>query len=283
MGAKTVARFNSNVLPQGIPLLTDYMSLINTDLFLEMELFSNSFIKSHRCKHDPFHQWSRRWEYPFAYSYIRWYVNSNVRFMRSNDKVEILDAGSGFTFFPYYISYKHSNCNVYCCDYDRSLTHYFSYVNKKSKRPIDFKIYDLANLGYENNSFDITYCISVLEHISNREKIFEQFRRVLKPNGLLIATFDILLEDKYKGVKDARNLLNQLNSKFRATNANLKMLNICSESEILTTKFAKNLDRNSLPWALTWSSILSKLIKLKIPRRPFSFLTVFCGVWRNTK
>jgi ubiquinone/menaquinone biosynthesis C-methylase UbiE len=121
--------------------------------------------------------------------------------MQPKDKVNILDAGSGFTFFPYYISYKHANCNVYCCDYDYSLINLFDGANKKSKQHLDFKVYDLTNLGYKDNSFDAVYCISVLEHALNREKIFEQFKRVLKPNSLLILSFDISLEDRDKSAK----------------------------------------------------------------------------------
>lgn len=278
-----MTKFNSGMLPQGIPLLRNYLSLLKTDLFLEIESFSNSFVKRHCCKHDPFHQWSRRWEYPFAYSHIRRYIGSNDRFMQSKDTVEILDAGSGFTFFPYYISHKHANCNVYCCDYDYSLANLFNSANKKSGQYVDFKVYDLTNLGYTDNLFNIIYCISVLEHSSNYGKIFEQFQRVLKPNGLLIVSFDIFLEDRDKSAKETQNLLDQLNVKFEATDANLKTLNIGSKQEILNTRFAKEFDENSLPWALTWSTALSKLIKLRIPRKPFSFLTVLCGVWKNTK
>jgi len=272
---------NSDILPQGIPLIKDYLNLLRTNLYVEMESFSNSVIKSRWYKHDMFHDWSRRWEYSFAYSHIRHCAISISKFMHPSDKVEILDAGSGFTFFPYYISYKHSNSKVYCCDYDRSLADVFDNVNKITKRPVDFKVYNLENLGYANDFFHIVYCISVLEHTSGHEKIFEELKRVLKPNGLLIVTFDVSLEDKEKGVKVAQIILNKLNSRFKATNASLKTLSISSEHEILTTKFARNFDENSLPWALTWMSMLSKLRKLKVPQRHFSFLTVFCGVWKK--
>jgi len=203
--------------------------------------------------------------------------------MQSNDKIEILDAGSGFTFFPYYISHKHVNCNAYCCDYDHSLINLFDSANKKSNQYVDFKAYDLINLGYKDSSFDIVYCISVLEHTSNHEKMFEQFKRVLKPNGLLIISFDVSLENRDNSVKEAQNVLDRLNSKFEATDVDLKVLNIKSEQEILTTRFAEKFYKNSLPWALTWSTALSKLIKLKTPRKPFSYLTVFCSAWKSTK
>lgn len=203
--------------------------------------------------------------------------------LESNDRFKVLDAGSGFTFFPYYISYKHTNCNVYCCDCDRSLIHLFSNTNKRLQRTVDFKLYDLTNLGYRENSFSIIYCISVLEHAPNHEKIFEQFERVLEPNGILIITLDISLDDREKSTKENQDLLNQLNNKFNPTDVSLRTLDIGDESEVLNTKFAKGFDRNSLPWASTWSSTLSSLLKLEIPRKPFSFLTVFCGVWRKAR
>ena len=60
--------FNVNTLPQGIPKIDDYKKLLKTDLFLEMESFSNTFLKTHakalknyRVVTDPFHQWSRQW------------------------------------------------------------------------------------------------------------------------------------------------------------------------------------------------------------------------------
>jgi len=276
---KKLETFNSSVLPQGIPFIKDYLNLLKTDLFLEIESFSNFFIKENQCRHDPCHQWSRRWEYPFAYSYIRHYIASNSELKKPNDKFEILDAGSGFTFFPYYVGFKHANSNMHACDRDRSLVRLLGKANMKSQRYVDFKIYDLTNLGYNDNFFDIVYCLSVLEHISKHEKILEQFKRVLKPNGLLILTLDVSLEEQEKSTGEVQGLLNLLNSKFKAADTSLQTLNIGSESEILSTKFAKDFDQNSLPWALTWSSFLTSLIKLRIPRKSFLFLTVFCGVW----
>lgn len=116
--------FNINKLPQGVPEIDDYASLIRKLFFLEVESFSSTFLKTHakalenyRVCADPFHQWSRQWEYSFTYSYIQEYFSDKLH----TDGIQILDAGSGCTFFAYYLICKLSKCKAYCCDYDSSL------------------------------------------------------------------------------------------------------------------------------------------------------------------
>jgi len=119
-----------------------------------------------------------------AYSYIQQFISTSKLY--TDHKIRILDAGSGCTFFPYYLSYKHPNCVVHCCDYDSSLASIFGEINKRQNAKVEFNMSDLANMGYEDNFFDIIYCISVLEHTRNYEDIIKQFRRVLKLNGRLV-------------------------------------------------------------------------------------------------
>ena len=281
--------FNLNTLPQGIPKIDDYMSLLKSDLFLDMGSFSNTFLKTNAkaLKHyhvvaDPFHQWSRQWKYSFTYSYIQQYFSDKIH----TDESRILDARSGCTFFPYYLDYKHSNCRLYCCDYNSSLAPTFLEINKKMNSTVEFNAYDLASLGYEDNFFDIVYCISILEHTHNYQDIIKQFKRTLKPNGLLIVTFDISLDRKAKiTIEVAQNLLNALNNEFKTTNTNnfRESLIDIQEQDILTNEFIKNFDKKLLPpWKLSWTSSLRKLLKLRFPKTPFWNLTTFCGVWEKT-
>mgnify|MGYP003681897678 CR=1 FL=1 len=281
--------FSSNVLPQGIPLIVDYTNLTKTSLFLEMESFSNNFLKTHakalkkyRWVADPFHQWSRQWEYPFAYSYIRQFITSTSKFIPIDDEIRILDAGSGCTFFPYYLSYKHPNCRVYCCDHDSSLAPIFMKINQKRNANVEFNTCNLANLRYEDNFFDILYCISVLEHTHDHVDIIKQFNRVLKhPTGLLIITFDISLDNK-AGIDLAQDTLNKINNEFKGTHLTIfELLKDIQKHDIVTTEFARKFDKKLLPWKLTWKSFLGQLLKLKRPKRQFHTLTIFCGVWKK--
>jgi ubiquinone/menaquinone biosynthesis C-methylase UbiE len=282
---------NSKVLPIGIPLVRDYKNLLKTDLFLEMESFSNTFLENHwktlkyyrhRWVSDPFHQWSRQWEYPFAYSYIQQHIISSSNFTHY-DEIRILDAGSGCTFFPYYLVYKHPNSRVYCCDYDHSLAPIFKEINKKMNANVRFNTYNIANLGYEDNFFDIIYCISVLEHTPNYvNNIIKEFKRVLNQNGLLIVTFDIALDNKTE-INWASRLLSELDNELSAINSDnsCKVLFRDIKSDILTTEFIRTFDKNLLPWKLTWASFVGQLLKLKRPKIPFRNLTIFCGVWKK--
>ena len=281
--------FNVNTLPQGIPKIDDYKKLLKTDLFLEMESFSNTFLKTHakalknyRVVTDPFHQWSRQWEYPFTYFYVQQYLNNKIH----TDEIRILDAGSGCTFFPYYLDYKYSNCRIYCCDYNSSLAQMFLQINKKTNSNVEFNAYDLASIDYEDNFFDIVIINGVLEHTHNYQDIIKQFKQTLKPGGLLIVTFDISLDRKAKiTIEVAQNLLNALNNEFKNTNTNnfRQSLIDIQEHDILTTEFIENFDKKLLPpWKLSWTSSLRKLLKLRFPKTPFWNLTIFCGVWEKT-
>lgn len=43
-----------------------------------------------------------------------------------------------------------------------------------------------TELPFEDNSFDAIWTYAVLEHVPNPEKAFQEMRRVLKPNGILL-------------------------------------------------------------------------------------------------
>lgn len=48
------------------------------------------------------------------------------------------------------------------------------------------EIADVTQLRYEKNSFDVVFCISVLEHVFEYEKAISEMHRVLKKNGMLV-------------------------------------------------------------------------------------------------
>jgi SAM-dependent methyltransferase len=52
---------------------------------------------------------------------------------------------------------------------------------------------DITHLNYPDAAFDRVFCISVLEHMPGRdiERALGEFRRVLKPGGLAVLTFDV--------------------------------------------------------------------------------------------
>lgn len=53
---------------------------------------------------------------------------------------------------------------------------------KKTKR-MKFKTGDAHDLKFKSGTFDAVFCLEVLEHVHNPEKVLKEFKRVLKKKG----------------------------------------------------------------------------------------------------
>jgi len=242
-----------------IPSTGDYQAMLHSPLFLDMESFSNSFLKNNEASlqsyfekwvSDPLHQWSRQWEYPYVFQKIEEYVKKT-----KNDKPVILDAGSGVTFFPYFLLEKYSNSTVLCADLDETYTEIYNEINKGQREKVSFSVANLQDLDYGDNSIDIIYCISVLEHTKNYDAIMDEFRRVLTPGGFLIVTFDISIDGKNDiSIDGAENLITLLEDKFKVLSHPESIREAVSSKDILTTTYAYSLDPK-----LIWRSPPSSL------------------------
>lgn len=231
-----------------------YKDFIKSEEFRELENYSNSFLEANgiylkgyakRWVRDSLHQWSRQWEYPFVFDQIK------SCFENKNAEKNILDAGSGVTFFPYYIKEKHAAAKVYCCDYDCSLDETFKNINSKIGNKVDFSCSTIQQTGFKNSYFDIIYCISVLEHTNTYTEIIDEFYRILKPNGKLIVTFDISLDGSRDiPINKAEELLKVLYNRFSNNDYNLSydIHSQLSSIDAFTTDTAKKIDKHLLPW-----------------------------------
>lgn len=55
---------------------------------------------------------------------------------------------------------------------------------------LNFKKFDATKkYPFKSNYFDVVFCCSLIEHVSNPEEMFAEIQRVLKPNGFLLLTF----------------------------------------------------------------------------------------------
>ena len=75
--------------------------------------------------------------------------------------------------------------NIDCYGFD-----FVEFENYFSDFSFDFKIHNcLENdkLPYPDNFFDVIYSKSFIEHFYYPEKIFKEFHRILKPNGIIIS------------------------------------------------------------------------------------------------
>jgi 2-polyprenyl-3-methyl-5-hydroxy-6-metoxy-1,4-benzoquinol methylase len=245
---------NNNQLPSAIPHLDQYWKLLESEQFIEMENYSNRFLESNKyflksySKNwvaDPLHNWSRIWEYPYVYSKIEDCL------MTINGKVRILDAGSGITFFPYYIKSCYPTSMVFCCDCEENLEDSFNKVNSIQDYPVNFSVALLEDTKFPDDYFNIVYCISVIEHTNQYQKIIDELYRIIIPGGMLIISFDISIDKKGElKPREVTKLLIHLNNKFNKYDKKIYQIDtMLSRPDILTTQSIYLKNRDLLPWS----------------------------------
>lgn len=90
----------------------------------------------------------------------------------------ILDAGAGQGYLSYLL--KEKGYEVDACDYN---------AGNFRCQDISFSSADLnERLPYEDNIYDCTLSIEVIEHLENHFRFISELVRVTKPNGLIIIT-----------------------------------------------------------------------------------------------
>lgn len=271
----------NSILPNGIPLAPDYLELLGSKIFKDLERFANRFVDlnqqhlksfNFRWGNDALHHWSRQWEYPYVHNIICDVVEQNAN-------AKILDAGSGVTFFPYFLKEQFPAVSISCCDYDEKLARSFENINAATGRTIAFSVANLKALPYRDEEFHAIYCISVLEHTDNYEEIVDEFYRIMQPKGRLIVTFDVSLDGtRDLNLDSGAKLLRCLTKRFDVdSDISFDLHAQVSNPEIFTTLTANQIDANLLPWR--FPPFLHRLKSLFRTGRLGSWpppLTVFC-------
>lgn len=257
-------------LQTSIPTISEYEELLSSELFFTIEQYSNSFLKknqrflreySAKWVKDPFHQWSRQWEYAYVHTRILEHLSG------SSKGKSILDAGSGITFFPYFLKSTLSPVNIFCCDVDPDLKKTYENVNKNQDQSINFYNLDLEDISFSNESLDIVYCISVIEHTKDFSKIIDEFHRVIKPGGKLIVTFDISLDGTAQlAPEKSEFLLNLIFSKFCGNMRSSDLNSLLTRPDIVTTNYAYKKNPKLLP--MNRLTLFKSMAKSIITRKP---------------
>src|SRR5439155_9807629 len=136
----------------------------------------------------------------------------------ADEPFRVLDAGSGVTYFPYFLCAQVPRAQVTCFDSNPAYHPMFDAVNGATPGAnVKFVEGMLQKLPMADDSFDAVCCISVLEHTSNHGEILDEFARVLRPAGLLVVTFDLSLDGRFELPRAvAADLLSELSRKFLA-------------------------------------------------------------------
>lgn len=98
-----------------------------------------------------------------------------------NEKLNILDIGTGPGFFPMILSKEgHYVTGIDCS------TEMINIAKENCKNNCEFYVMDSHNLNFEDDTFDLIVSRNVTWTLYNPQKAYEEWKRVLKPGGRLI-------------------------------------------------------------------------------------------------
>jgi len=94
----------------------------------------------------------------------------------------------------------------------------------KKELGLEVDIGSVEEVGFEDNSFDLVTMLDVLEHVLNPNKILKEINRILKREGLILATVPNVLGAEAKGTKGLTNFLFAEGHLFNFPHQTLKRL-----------------------------------------------------------
>jgi len=101
-------------------------------------------------------------------------------------RVRILDAGSGFGQYTYFLSRLKLNSSILAVDVkDEQIADCNAFFAKIRQKEVLFEKADLATFT-KNDFFDLILSVDVMEHITEDEKVFANFYQSLAPQGMLL-------------------------------------------------------------------------------------------------
>ena len=100
---------------------------------------------------------------------------------------QILDAGSGFGQYDYYLASRNKNWQVKGVDVkDEQIADCNNFFKKIGLDNASFAVTDLTKLEEKEETYDLVLCVDVMEHIEEDELVLRNFYTALKPGGMLL-------------------------------------------------------------------------------------------------
>ena len=120
-----------------------------------------------------------------------WYVQREVRALLArypeDQEIRVLDAGTGFGQYAYFIARTFPNAEILAVDvkedYLENARRFFDQTPYGSR--VRFAVEDLTDLKAEG-PFDFILSVDVMEHIEDDRGVFRHFARVLAPGGTVL-------------------------------------------------------------------------------------------------
>lgn len=117
-----------------------------------------------------------------------WHIRKEIKIWEKtvSGNQAILDAGSGFGQYDYYMASRNGNWQITGVDVKQEqiddCNNFFSSIGLTNAK---FKFGDLTKLDHEDE-FNMVLCVDVMEHIEEDELVLQNFHNSLKDGGMLM-------------------------------------------------------------------------------------------------
>lgn len=120
-----------------------------------------------------------------------WHIKKEIRCWKKQHKVnaDILDAGSGFGQYSYYLSKQSKKWNILGVDVKteqiEDCNRFFTQIKRGEQ--VKFEYADLTKYQKEN-AYDLILSVDVMEHILEDVEVFKNFNASLKDGGMVLVS-----------------------------------------------------------------------------------------------
>lgn len=114
-----------------------------------------------------------------------WHIKKALRGVKGRNK-SVLDAGSGFGQYVYYMARKHRDWNIHGVDVKtEQIEDCNQFFSKIGFDHCHFSFADLVKFE-SDRTYDLVLSVDVMEHIEEDVQVFKNFYKYLNPKGVLL-------------------------------------------------------------------------------------------------
>jgi SAM-dependent methyltransferase len=115
-----------------------------------------------------------------------WHIRSELKKLNSGAVKQILDAGSGFGQYSFWMSKKFSQAEILAVDVkEEQVADCNAFFNRIGKSQVKFEVGDLVTF-VQPEKFDLVLCVDVMEHIEQDVQVLTNYCNSLKTGGMLL-------------------------------------------------------------------------------------------------
>ncbi len=115
-----------------------------------------------------------------------WHIRSELRKLNVSGVKQILDAGSGFGQYSFWMSKKFSQAEILAVDVkEEQVADCNAFFQHLGKKQVKFEVGDLVTF-VQPEKFDLVLCVDVMEHIEEDVQVLTNYCNSLKTGGMLL-------------------------------------------------------------------------------------------------